>query len=106
MGVVDLMSQCFSLFELLVRIAELPAILKIGTSAHDRDPVYEPWSRSAVHPQSPLELLTCELIRVGRKLSGFVRPALPLIFKSARSVKRCRDGGVSVQGGFLLITFR
>ena len=53
MGVVDLMSQCFSLFELLVRIAELPAILKIGTSAHDRDPVYEPWSRSAVHPQSP-----------------------------------------------------
>ena len=81
MGVVDLMSQCFSLFELLVRITELLAILKIGTSAHDRDPVYEPWSRSAVHPQSPPELLTCELIRVGRKLSSFARLALPLILR-------------------------
>ena len=38
------------LFELLVRIAELLAIFRIETSANDRDPVHEPWSRSAVYP--------------------------------------------------------
>ena len=37
------------LFELLVRIAELLAILRIETSANDRDPVNEPWSRSAAY---------------------------------------------------------
>ncbi|XXG47091.1 hypothetical protein AAC387_Pa02g1790 [Persea americana] len=47
------------------------------------------------HPK----LLTCELLGAGRKLSGFVRPGLSLIFKSSRFVMHCRDGGVSVRGG-------